>query len=620
MGSSKRLFSVLNSLVVNLFVVVSFFQPFTIVNAQDNDETQSLQAACRDQGTAYRWDSNTNRCIRKSEMDYDASQRTSDGGHTWQQEYERCQEMTDEAARKACHDEFADSKVDPVEQGSWNQATWGMTGLNAIFAIITFFNLAGSEDAGVTCTYRTIFKVTSVGGLLFDLYVKFMAEKNLTDLQDNYKDEAVNEDPYQAQIRAFNYLKDEQKEIAKIADLRMKEYLLLTLGYLATGVMAAIELAREGVSGGTAGDKSCYVANPKGLGWLSHPGPTIGMAAAGAIYSGILLAAAQAEKSDAEDREGKIDGIIKKFESSVAGYCPSGRENMAEPRCYCYTSDGDKNRDRTNSETCQNLWAMDDRNFFADADDYSKQKSKNPVGCMTRNRQFDKECKCKKLKDKNGKNACYKVPASARITMPGLANSHNKFLKNINDITNGNTSPSDLNAADLRQSAIALGKARKKIMDKLNKDRKIAGKKLFRATTASDAKALINKLSPAALKATNGNLFAKSAAKINSPGLAKAVAAAKKSPQMKKVMFSGSGKGLMARKKKKKKGFSLDFGNSGSGGKVEDGFMDKSYNYAKNQNDIVKRDDVSIFQVITNRYNSTGLQRLFGEDDVPLEE
>lgn len=547
-------------------------------------------------------------------MDYDASKRTSDGGHTWQQEYERCQEMTDEAARKACHDEFAKDKVDPIEQGSWNQATWGMTGLNAIFAIITFFNLAGSEDAEVTCTYRTIFKVTSVGGLLFDLYVKFMAEKNLTELQDDYKDEAVNEDPYQAQIRAFNYLKDEQKEIAKIADLRMKEYLLLIIGYLATGVMAAIELAREGVSGGTAGDKSCYVANPKGLGWLSHPGTTIGMAAVGGIYSGILLAAAQAEKEDAEEREGKIDGIIKKFESSVAGYCPSGRENLAEPRCYCYTSDGKKNQDRTNSETCQNLWAMDDRNFFADADDYSKQKSKNPVGCMTRNRQFDKECKCKKLKDKNGKNACYKIPASAQITMPGLSSRHEKFLKNINDIANGNTSPSDLNAANLTQSAIALAKARNKMMEKLNKDRKIAKKPPFKLTKASDAKALVNKLAPAALKATDGNLFAKSASKFSSPGLAKAVNAAKKSPAMKKVMFSGGGKGLMARKKKKKAGFNLNFADGGTGGKVEDGFMDKSYNYAKNQNDIVDRDDVSIFQVITNRYNATGLQRLFGDE------
>jgi hypothetical protein len=618
MGSSNRLFSVINCLVVYLFVVTSAFQPFEYVYAQVDAETQAARNACREQGEAYRWDTNTNRCIRKSNMDYDASQRTTDGGHSWQQEYELCQEMTDDAKRKECHDNFAKDKVDPVEQGSWNQATWGLTGLNALFAIITFWNVTGAKDTPVSCTYRTIFKVTAAGGLLFDLYVKFMAEKNLTDLQDNYKDEAVDEDPYQAQISAFNYLKEEQKEIAKIADLRMKQYLLLIVGYLATGVMAAIEQAKDATVVGS--DPTCKVPNAEGMAWLSQPIPTMVMAGIGVIYSGVLLSGAKGEKEDAEDREEKIDGIIKKFESSVAGYCPSGRENLAEPRCYCYTSDGKKNKERTNSETCQNLWANDDRNFYAEAGDYNKQKNKNPVGCMTRNRKFDPECKCKKLKDKNGQNACYKVPASARITMPGLANSHNKFLKDINDITNGNTSPSNLNAANLTQSAIALSKARNKIMDKLNKDRKIAKLKPIRLTPPSGAKAMINKLAPAATKAVSGDLFAKSASKISSPGLAKAVSAAKKSPAMKKVMFSSGGKGLLARKKKKKAGFNLNFADGGAGGKVEDGFMAKSYNYAKNQNDIVDRDDVSIFQVITNRYNATGLQRLFGDEQEVSEE
>ena len=92
MGSSKRLFGVLNSLIIYVFIVVGFYGPASTVRAQDNDETQSLVSACQKQGTAYRWDANTNRCIRKSELDYDSSQRTSDGGHTWQKEYEQCQE------------------------------------------------------------------------------------------------------------------------------------------------------------------------------------------------------------------------------------------------------------------------------------------------------------------------------------------------------------------------------------------------------------------------------------------------------------------------------------------------------------------------------------------------
>ena len=618
MGSSNRLFRVINCLVIYLFVVTSAFQPFEYAYAQIDQETQAAIDACDEQGPAYRWDSNTNRCIRISNMDYDESERKTDVGHSMQKEYEKCQEMTDEDERKDCHDNFARNIVNPRDQEDWNYATWGTTGLNAIFAIIMFFNLAGSKDTGNTCHYRTIFKITSAAGLLFDLYIEFMAKKNLTELQENYKEEAVSEDPYQAQVRAFNYLKDEQTEIAKLAGLRMKEYIMLTIGYTLTLVLASIALGTDASTGGLAsGFTGCYVPN-KDLTWLAHPGTTIGFSAAALIYAGVLLGYAIDEKMKAETRAGEIDGIIEKFASSVAGYCPSGRENLAEPRCYCYTSDGKKNQERTNSETCQNLWANDERNFFADAGDYSKQKTKNPVGCMTRDRKFDAECKCKKLKDKNGQNACYKIPASAQITMPGLASSNNKFLKDINDITNGNTSPSDLNTGELAQSAIALGKARNKAIQKLNKDRKLAKKKPFKLTSASDAKVLMNKLAPAALKATKGSLIA-SAGPIKNNSLAKAVKAAKNNPAMKKVMFSGGGKGLMARKKKKKSGFNLNFADGGRGGKVEDGFMNKSYNYAKNQNDIVNRDDVSIFQVITNRYNSTGLQRLFGDEQEILE-
>jgi hypothetical protein len=40
--------------------------------------------------------------------------------------------------------------------------------------------------------------------------------------------------------------------------------------------------------------------------------------------------------------------------------------------------------------------------------------------------------------------------------------------------------------------------------------------------------------------------------------------------------------------------------------------MEKNYEYKGN--DIVERDDVSLWQIISNRYTQSGLRRLFGEE------
>jgi hypothetical protein len=57
-----------------------------------------------------------------------------------------------------------------------------------------------------------------------------------------------------------------------------------------------------------------------------------------------------------------------------------------------------------------------------------------------------------------------------------------------------------------------------------------------------------------------------------------------------------------------------DWGNSGASGGSGDilNFMEKNYEYKGK--DIVERDDVSLWQIISNRYTQSGLRRLFGEE------
>ena len=77
-------------------------------------------------------------------------------------------------------------------------------------------NSTGENQEPKGCTPKTIIKYTAIANVLFELYYQFMAKKALDDLQENYEKSAVNEDPYEAQVAAFKFLKDEQKEIKKL--------------------------------------------------------------------------------------------------------------------------------------------------------------------------------------------------------------------------------------------------------------------------------------------------------------------------------------------------------------------------------------------------------------------
>ncbi|PJB52855.1 MAG: hypothetical protein CO099_10330, partial [Bdellovibrio sp. CG_4_9_14_3_um_filter_39_7] len=56
-----------------------------------------------------------------------------------------------------------------------------------------------------------------------------------------------------------------------------------------------------------------------------------------------------------------------------------------------------------------------------------------------------------------------------------------------------------------------------------------------------------------------------------------------------------------------------DDGGSNNGNNQVLNYMDKDYNYKNN--DIVQRDDLSIFDVISNRYSTSGMRRLFGDGE-----
>ena len=136
-------------------------------------------------------------------------------------------------------------------------------------------------------------------------------------------------------------------------------------------------------------------------GAISCPQVLIGVAALAAANSRKLANAAGDQAKQAGENVEKIQDLKKKFIASIADYCPDGREDMSNPSCFCYLTDGEKNPNRTNSQICQAEWNKYQNLYVETKDDPSNFNIEDTSGCMYVDGKFDQQCNCKKVKNSN---------------------------------------------------------------------------------------------------------------------------------------------------------------------------------------------------------------------------
>ena len=305
----------------------------------------------------------------------------------------------------------------------------------------------------------------------------------------------------------------------------------------------------------------------------------------------------------------KVAEVRAVFEASVTDFCPEGREDLSNPDCYCYNDDNTKNEDRSNSETCNAAWAQQEYEI-AQADAEIAEDTDSSLGCMTRAGEFDAQCQCKKFVDtKSGQNACYSVPLGANgLGSMGTNVGFPSTLSALNSTANGNL-PSESATNSLNNQGARNKKIRDQMIAKINKDRlkkglsAIPDDKTMAVSTAN--KFITPKLLAAAKK---GSLNFAQSIKDKTP---RSDAMKKALKHMKKKVGYGPSGGLALKKSKKKNDMDFDFDGGAKGNKI-DGFMKKKYRIG--DDDIVKNDSASIWKVLTNRYNQSGLKRLFSDD------
>lgn len=353
--------------------------------------------------------------------------------------------------------------------------------------------------------------------------------------------------------------------------------------------------------------------------WLNSPTGVAILSAGAMALNMVVYNAATEQEMDSKNNADKIQKMIDVYKSTFKDYCPTGRDNMNEPRCYCYKDDGAQNTDRSNSQTCRELWAKDDQFAKGDKTNYKGKKDVSDLfGCMTVNKQFDENCKCKKLVNSSGENACLKANQLS-ISMPGAMANYAKSngLQNVVDMAantaNGNGGLNGFQGSQLR--AIA-EKSKKSALEILNDQIKNNpnNKELKKLSFIND---------PKKLEQVTNQIFGKNTIAANSPGspyslsettgkLGEAVKSVEQDLKKNGVELVG---GLGQKKPaQNKSGFKFNFdGNSNSGGQVlhlPETAPEKKY---KIKGDINTNDSASIWEVISNRYLQSGLKRLMDE-------
>jgi len=350
--------------------------------------------------------------------------------------------------------------------------------------------------------------------------------------------------------------------------------------------------------------------------WITTSAGILLLSGIEAALNWTLFGITQALQDEAEANAAKVAKVKKQFEAAVAAYCPQGRDKLEDPKCYCYTDEGKKNPNRTKSQTCIALWKSNEENLFVEGES-NYFGNGDIIGCMTVNRQFDQECRCKKFVDaKTKKNACYSVPITSN-SMGGLGAGVGlgQTIKDLNALGSGSVTATGLNQKELAQRAARSKDIFNQMLSKYNKDRganKLPPINVGPKAINSFIKALPQDYMKAAM--ANNQLSPDNVSAGNNSDN-KAIQNALKQSGLDKIRMVGGTRKAGHQGPKKKAGFNLDLDDRGAGkssveimgGEV----MAKKYNYK--DNDIVGNADATLWQVISNRYQSSGLGHLFGD-------
>jgi hypothetical protein len=326
-----------------------------------------------------------------------------------------------------------------------------------------------------------------------------------------------------------------------------------------------------------------------------------------AAFSGVLagwtLIMANHAGSQAEASQKRADLLrqMKAEFASAAGAiyaCKSeDRNDPSKPNCFCYTSENKRNPNRAGSPTCLKLWAGKD----IKATNYLSGNDGNSKICINNQRKADPTCACKKTK------SCMKVSINGLKGLnPGSFSMLSQSLDPLNKVASGSVDAANIDSAALENQAART----RKLVEKMENSKAAKDFKKKKDKLAKDIQKGMMKASAGI--SPNSILGSNSSGMPSNPGeaakmLEKEVAASE-APQ------SINNNNTIAAPTQEKMP-DLEFGLSEDQAALQEGqiaeVMQQDLDYGGN--DINQGSTANIFEVLSSRYQRSGMRRLFDE-------
>ena len=340
----------------------------------------------------------------------------------------------------------------------------------------------------------------------------------------------------------------------------------------------------------------------EGLGkLLATPWTRVGLSTVMAGWSLIMMKHTKSQAEASERRAALLRKMKAEFEGAAAtiNMCsPEDRSNTNKPECYCYTADGERNANRTNSQICQKLWS----GSVAGASNY-KNSSNAFTGCISSSNEYDATCACKK-----SSKGCLTVSTKGITGLStGSMSLLNSGVSPVNEIATGEFASATASDSASLNNAMRMVKALDQLMDQPEIKKDIKDKDKFLAGIETEV----------AKSVGGNNNYNDGLASTFSGSAGQAVAALEKELEEKSPEFKKSSTTAISTTSKPAKGkeFNFDFGGSDTQENVDGQVaqvMQQNFDYS--QNDINNQSHTNIFEVLSNRYQRSALRRLFDDE------
>jgi len=322
------------------------------------------------------------------------------------------------------------------------------------------------------------------------------------------------------------------------------------------------------------------------------------------VWTGVMSEAMFSQSALAKRRGDELMRLQEQFKSNegLLGCNAQLRNDSSRPDCYCYTADNKINTARSNHAVCKGVASN-----IPTGGSYLNKTPNAPNVCVDQNFGLDPKCSCKNRKNSSGQNSCLNVSisASSGILNPGSFKMLGSAVSPGNDILSGNSTGADIDGS-IKTQAAAIRKMADQILDKtdpglsqkINKD------------TDKIASALQGAFS--GMQMGGPMSLASNQAPISTDPK-KAVEELEKSLREAAAIPNFSSSSPMALDEDEAQP-NLDVAEETQLAEV----MGKELDYGNN--DISNNSSSNIFDVLSNRYQRSGMRRLFDESGAKSEE